>query len=75
VGGEFVARLGWQEKQKKPQDGKVIRWCQGEHRSRTAKEGDAGSGLSGLLRQTHKGVLALKGTRIPLTGGENPSVH
>lgn len=30
VRGELVTCLGWQEKQKKPQDGKVIRWCQGQ---------------------------------------------
>lgn len=29
VGGELVARLGWQEKQKEPRHGKVIRRRQG----------------------------------------------
>lgn len=47
VGGEFVARLVWQEKQKKPQDRKVIRRRQGQCRSNAAKEADTRGGLDG----------------------------
>lgn len=77
VGGEFVACLGWQEKQKKPQDRKVIRWCQGQYRGKAAKEGDARRGFNGwvFLGQTQsKGVLVLGGeinfSSLPSRGPE-----
>lgn len=77
VGGELIACLGWQEKQKKPQDGKVIRWCQGQDRGSMAMEGDVSGGLTGwgFSEQPHsKNVLVLRGERnfsaLPSTGHE-----
>ena len=69
VGGEFVARLGWQEKQKKPQDRKVIRRRHGQYRGNAAKEGDASGGLNGwgFLGQTQsRNALALGERQISL---------
>lgn len=63
MGGEFVACLGWQEKQKKPQDRKVIRPRQGQYGGNTGKEGDPSAGLNGwgFLGQTQsKSVLDFK---------------
>lgn len=64
VRGELVARLAWQEKQKEPQDGKVIRWCQGWGRRSVDMGGDmtAGPAAWGFSEQLRaKNVLVLRG--------------